>query len=300
MFPPRLQRPIKQALFLAVLLTLFLAFPPGTCAQDARASAALHLPSSVSRAQGITGYEGMTGYKVLSGYEGMMGAIAAVLEREFGLVVSQTKLHLYPNREAFQSNLVHIVRFDPVYAREVAGWAVAVAAPEMVLANEEALKRISRSERIRVLAHELVHTVQYGLSSGRRSTSDQWLREGFADWIAYRVLEYLEPGSPTLRASDLARIKDTVHRQSCAPLSKMVTLEGFGDARSRYGGTATYGGCLLAVDLLVKRYGIESVLNYFSLFGQSDDRIGNFKAAFGQDLAAFEKDFQSYRATSLQ
>ena len=158
---------------------------------------------------------------------GYLRVLGTVLREEFGLPVSQVKLFLYPNREAFEAHLVNIVRFDPVYAREVAGWAVAVGAPDMVLANEEALERISWSERIRVLAHELVHTVQYGLAGGRRGTSDQWLREGFADWIAYRVLESLDLGNPSSRrALLLARIKGTVRRLSCAPLSEMVTLRG--------------------------------------------------------------------------
>ncbi len=225
-------------------------------------------------------------------YPAIMASLSSLLKQKFDLPVSQPKLLLYPTREAFESNLVNVVRFDAVYAREVAGWAVAVGAPEMVLANEEALERISWPERIRVLAHELVHTVQYGLAGGRRGTSDQWLREGFADWIAYRVLESLEPGGLSQRrASLLARIKGTAYRSSCAPLSEMVTLEDFTRSRTRHGGSKVYGQSYLAAEFLVEKHGVQPVLRYFSLFTHSDDRLENFRIAFNTDLQTFEKEF---------
>ncbi len=234
-------------------------------------------------------------------YETAMAVVVSHLREKFDLPVSRPKLLLYPSREAFESNLVHIVRFDPVYAREVAGWAVAVGAPEMVLANEEALERISWSERIRVLAHELVHTVQYGLSGGRRGTSDQWLREGFADWIAYRVLESLDNGGPLDRRTFLlARIGGADYRSSCAPLCEMVTLEGFTKSRAKFGGSLVYGESFLATEFLVEGRGVQPVLRYFGLFKRSDDRIANFRAAFNEDLPAFEKQFAAYLVDSAE
>ncbi len=227
-----------------------------------------------------------------SDYDGILAGASSVLREQFALPVSQVKFFLYPDRKAFESHLVNVVRFDPVYAREVAGWAVAVGTPDMVLANEEALERIPRSERIRVLAHELVHTVQYGLAGGRRGTSDQWLREGFADWIAYRVLESLEPGNLSVRrALLLARSKGSARRLSCAPLSDMVTLEDFMKSRSRLGGSQTYCQCFLAVDQLISRHGVGAVIDYFSLFKKSDDRLRNFRAAFGEEFPVFEKEY---------
>jgi hypothetical protein len=225
-------------------------------------------------------------------YQRILVGLASVLREEFGLPVSQPNFFLYQDRAAFEEHLVNVVRFDPVYAREVAGWAVAVGASNMVLANEEALERLPWSERIRVLAHELVHTVQYGLAGGRRGTSDQWLREGFADWIAYRVLESLDLEKASIRQALLvARIKGPVRRLSCAPLSDLVTLEDFMKSRTRVGGAAIYGQCFLAVDSLIKRHGLQPVVDYFGMFKRSDDRLRNFERAFGEDLPAFEKEY---------
>jgi len=281
---PDLQKPFIKALFLGFVLAGLFCFTWATQGQGMETRAGADALSFIGKSNGRT-----------SDYDRALTVVASVLKKEFELPVSQTKFLLYPNREVFEANLVHIVRFDPVYAREVAGWAVAVGAPEMVLANEEALERIPWSERIRVLAHELVHTVQYGLAGGRRGTSDQWLREGFADCIAYRVLESLDLGSSLDRRTFLlARIKGPASRSSCAPLSGMVTLEDFMKVRARSGGTMAYGESLLAADLLVRKHGLQPVLRYFSSFRQSDDRLKNFRIAFGEDLPAFEREFAAY------
>lgn len=276
--------PTKAFLLALAIVGLFSLYPTAAQGQAMEVNASVGSLSFVGKSNGHA-----------ADYDSALAMVASLLRSKFELPVSQPKLLLYPSREAFESNLVHVVRFDPVYAREVAGWAVAVGAPEMVLANEEALERIPWSERIRVLAHELVHTVQYGLAGGRRGTSDQWLREGFADWIAYRVLESLDLGGPSDRRTLLlARIKGTAHRSSCAPLSEMVTLEDFMKSRIRFGGSSVYGQSLLATEFLVQRHGVQPVLHYFGSFRQSDDRLKNFRTAFGEDLAAFEKEFVAY------
>jgi hypothetical protein len=285
----RLQKSVKRVIVILVALFGCFLLPSMTQGQ-ALAPISIKYPSLLAGKSSARATD----------YGGILALLGTVLREEFGLPVSQVKLFLYPNREAFEAHLVNIVRFDPVYAREVAGWAVAVGAPDMVLANEEALERISWSERIRVLAHELVHTVQYGLAGGRRGTSDQWLREGFADWIAYRVLESLDLEKASIRqALLLARIKGTVRRLSCAPLSEMVTLKDFMKSRARVGGSAIYGQCFLAVDLLVKQHGVQPVLDYFSFFRRSDDRLGNFRTVFSQDLPAFEKEYLAYLQDAL-
>jgi hypothetical protein len=285
----RLQKPVKRATVILALLFGCFFLPSMTHGQGVA-------PISIKNASLLAGKSSARA----TDYDGILAVLGTVLREEFGLPVSQVKLFLYPNREAFETHLVNIVRFDPVYAREVAGWAVAVGAPDMVLANEEALERISWSERIRVLAHELVHTVQYGLAGGRRGTSDQWLREGFADWIAYRVLESLDLVNPSFRrALLLARIKGAARRLSCAPLSEMVTLQDFTKSRTRVGGSAIYSQCFIAVDLLVKQHGVQPVVDYFSLFGRSDDRLGNFRTVFSQDLPDFEKEYLAYLQDEL-
>jgi hypothetical protein len=72
----------------------------------------------------------------------------------------------------------------------------------------------------------------------------------------------------------------------------MVTLKDFMKSRARVGGSAIYSQCFLAVDLLVKQHGVQPVVDYFSLFRRSDDRLGNFRAVFGQDCLLLKKSIR--------
>ena len=76
-------------------------------------------------------------------------------------------------------------------ARRTATTAAAVSLHKRILVNELIFFRYTWSERIRVLAHELTHIVEKALINGRLTTTDQWMMEGFADWISYKVLDSL-------------------------------------------------------------------------------------------------------------
>jgi hypothetical protein len=52
---------------------------------------------------------------------------------------------------------------------------------------------------------------------------------------------------------------------------------------------ASYVQAYLAADFLIERNGIQTVIGYFARFAESEDRLGNFRAVFGQELPAFEK-----------
>jgi hypothetical protein len=52
---------------------------------------------------------------------------------------------------------------------------------------------------------------------------------------------------------------------------------------------APYAQAFLSVDALIERHGMAAVIRYFALFAASQDRTGNFTAAFGEDLSAFER-----------
>jgi hypothetical protein len=50
----------------------------------------------------------------------------------------------------------------------------------------------------------------------------------------------------------------------------------------------TYFLSFLSVDFLLERHGVPVVLAYFKRFASSQDRVGNFRSAFGEDLQTFE------------
>ncbi len=49
-----------------------------------------------------------------------------------------------------------------------------------------------------------------------------------------------------------------------------------------------YALAFLAVDQLLERHGAAAVAGYFKRFAASEDRVTNFREAFGEDVESFE------------
>jgi hypothetical protein len=49
-----------------------------------------------------------------------------------------------------------------------------------------------------------------------------------------------------------------------------------------------YALAFLAADAIIAQHGLPAVAAYFQRFAGSDDRLGHFHAAFGEELSAFE------------
>ena len=60
------------------------------------------------------------------------------------------------------------------------------------------------------------------------------------------------------------------------------------------GYVATYSQALVAVDFLVEKRGLSSVIEYFRLFKKRINRELNFRSAFGEPVSKFTEDFDSY------
>ena len=62
-------------------------------------------------------------------------------------------------------------------------WAAdAVGKHKRLLLNESRLEKYPWPEWMKVLAHELAHTVEFALVDGGPALWDHWLSEGFAEW----------------------------------------------------------------------------------------------------------------------
>jgi hypothetical protein len=111
----------------------------------------------------------------IADYPEAFQAITAVMSQELKLPIPRVSLYLYPHRDAFERGLMTERRFGPEL--ESASVARGVGGPDKILVNEGALLHVPWPDRIRFLAHEFTHTIQYDLARGRRGTSEQWLRE---------------------------------------------------------------------------------------------------------------------------
>ena len=213
--------------------------------------------------------------------------VASIAERELGFSSFPITFRFYPNTEAFERVLLE-VGYDRALASSTANTMVAIGGHRAVLLNDARLLALPWVERVALLAHEVGHTLQYELGGGRRGTSDQWLREGFAEWLSIRVLERLED-SVSLTVIRRARQSElrAVGRSKLPRLSELVTFPQWVGAGKNHRVTM-YPMAFLAADFLIECHGIPAVLDYFKRLATSEDRTGNFRAAFGEEIENFE------------
>ena len=229
-----------------------------------------------------------------TGYEAAVRSIAAVMARDLALPLPpEVTLYVYPSRTAYAAGLADAAGMPASRAREIAGYSVGLGQRGRLFIHDGALRDTPRSVWLGILAHELTHVAQYELSGGRRGQSEQWLREGMADWVACQVLERL--GAGTFRderaqamqavAMDLPRL-----RSDAVDLVDLGRPQGWESRHLRSGERLTYRLAFLLTDELIRRHGFDRVMAYFRAFADSDERSRHFETAFGVTLAQFEAD----------
>jgi hypothetical protein len=223
-------------------------------------------------------------------YESALATIGAVFERDFGFPPIVATAHLYPDARRLEAELL-AVGYDPELARDAATRMRAIALHRRVLVNDGVSAEAGWPARVGTLAHELVHCLQYELGGGRRGTSDQWLREGFAELMSLRLLERIQAIAPGMGRRWLADELAGSNLSQAPRLDAMRTFRQWVALAGR-SEIAPHAQAVLAVDRLVEQQGIPAVLDYFSRFATREDPAGNFQAAFGQTREAFEADLE--------
>jgi hypothetical protein len=214
-------------------------------------------------------------------------SVLYLFQSEFGFRPFPVTFYFCPGERAFETTLLE-TGYDAPLARETAKNMSAVGGHRRVFLNESALDRANWSGRVASIAHELAHSLQYEWGGGVRGASDQWLREGFAEWLAMQVMDRLG----AIRYTDARRRYWAMLHATSA--SKAPRFEDMATFRQwvMLGGRrdiAPYAQSFLAVDFLIEQHGLAAVVDYFERFARGQDRQGNFRAAFGQDLQSFER-----------
>jgi len=233
-------------------------------------------------------------------YEVAVVSIASIIERDLRLPAIQASLYFYDDQNAFRQAL-EADGYEPAFARDAAATLSGIAGFRRVILNDANLRELEWPNRVALLAHELTHTAQYEFSRGRRSTSEQWLREGFAEWVEVYVMDVL--GFTTwyqARAIAVQRVRDAGRKQPPPTFPEMVTYPDWVRTVLRSGEEAVYAQALIAADLLIARHGRDAVIGYFRLFAASEARLANFRTAFGEDLAAFATIFRDHLARMMR
>jgi len=82
--------------------------------------------------------------------------------------------------------------------------------------------------------------------------------------------------------------------QTLPSLTQMVSGADWQTWNRNLGYVATYSQAFVAVDFLVEKRGLPSVIEYFRLFTKLDNRERNFRTAFGESVSKFTEEVNAY------
>lgn len=138
--------------------------------------------------------------------------------------------------------------------------------------NMERTRGQSWAALLRILAHDYGHNVEYVLTGSTQRRSE-WMSEGFADWLAAKVIDSLgwENYSSSLSRAE----REMSHYGSLPP--RLTELDGYDNwvkvLERPKGRIATYNLAFLAVHKLIGKKGVAGMMDYFS--------TGDFRGSFG-------------------
>jgi hypothetical protein len=225
----------------------------------------------------------------LGDYATALAAIMNAFEQALGLPRADVALVLFPNRRSFEQGLLEL-GYAPALARSASAFN-AIGGARAVLVNGGVVNGFDRARRVRLLAHELVHSLQYQFSGGTRGASEQWLREGFAEWAACRITAHLGLASfESLREDLLGLLADARIGLPAAPLDKLTTFPQWVEAQQQYE-APLYTQAFIAAELLIEMRDVPAIVRYFERFRATDEHQRAFAEAFGLERAAFERLF---------
>jgi hypothetical protein len=275
---------MKRARVRALSALLLTSVASGACARGQQELQLVRVPA---RAPGA---EPWPSRQSIRDYPAALVAIVRVFERDLGLPAVEATLVLFPTRRSFEEGRLE-AGYPPPLARAASSFD-AIGGPKAILVSGPSVAGFDWEQRVRLLAHELVHTLQYQLGGGTRGASEQWIREGVADWIACRVMARLGFGSvESMREPLLAPLADLRFGAAPAPLRDLSTFPQWVEAQRRFE-LPLYAQAFLAAELLIETHGLSALVGYFERFAATRDREAAFAASFRVDLADFERQFQ--------
>ena len=242
-------------------------------------------------------------------YGHALAAIASIMSRDFNLPVVDVLVTVYPSKASYESGAIAEglrqrerlqQRGIKVLSEEeyIQSWkTLAVSSPAIggyrnVHLENSRISTYRWDAWVKLLAHELTHSAQSELVRGGPSSSDRWLREGFAEWVGFKVADkFGAENFAEARQRVLDRIANARSYQTFPSLNQLVTASDWTTWMRTLGGAGTYGQSFLAVAVLVEEKGIEAMVRYFSLFGKVNNREANFLTAFGETLKSFVERF---------
>ena len=174
------------------------------------------------------------------------------------------------------------------------GIAIAYKNHFFVNTSNEWYQNTKPKYRMKVIAHEFIHTYQNELSELEVSSEahevpeagPRWLREGIAEYLAYKSLS--EGGILSYESERNSRFVIDAKRID-KPLSEMEKQEGY------RGVAGVYNHFLIAAELLAKNSGESNLLEYHALQNSKTTWQEAFEKAFGMKVTQFYDLFEKHK-----
>ena len=174
--------------------------------------------------------------------------------------------------------------------------AAAAVSPRGLFLRADLLARMPLLERVGLIAHELAHMSQLEMRRGGRGQAAQWIREGHAEWVQFKVVEWLG-----MQPFDASRdeVRRSILRSRTAVkffpnLTELARGDQWKEAVDRLGKAATYGQAFLAVDRLIERYGLETLHTVLRQFALDDDPRGAWARSYPIPYGQFAREFRTH------
>ena len=248
-------------------------------------------------------------------YAQTLAAIASVMFRDFKLPVVDVSVIVYPSKVSYESGVVAEAVQDRERmqqrlgsgaklpseaefvdsARRLAVSSTAVGNYRKVMLDNSRASKLHWNEWVKLLAHELTHSAERELINGRPSSADQWLREGFAEWVGYKVADKFGAENFSKSRQNVLDLIATARSYQTFPgLNQLARNTDWITWLRTLGRPGTYGQALIAVDILIEQKGVEAMVDYFRLFAKVNNREKNFFSAFGETLSIFDERFNKH------
>ncbi len=224
-------------------------------------------------------------------YRASAQAVIAVIVNRLALPFPSARMLVFEDHAAFEAALIEHLKLSPEVAKTTASFAKAAVGPGHLLLNHPAMQTIGQEEQLITMAHEMTHLVQAALNGGRALWRYHWLTEGFAEWVAFRVVYELGAADFSLqRQKMLIQVRPIWQAGQLARLEQMDRFDEWVKVRAARGFNATYPFAFFAAEFLIERHTLPQVTAYFRAFSQSTNAANNFQVTFGETLQDFQLD----------
>jgi hypothetical protein len=216
----------------------------------------------------------------VSGLPHAIAAIITVSTQDLGLPpVEPLYLHLYKDANNYAAGVRPFSRLREDSLR----FTLAQPHENRLHVNMERTRGQSWAALLRILAHDYGHNVEYVLAGSTQRRSE-WMSEGFADWIAAKVIDSLGWEN---YSSSLSRAERELSRYGSSPLP-LSQLDAYDDwvkvLEQPKGRIGTYNLAFLAVHNLIEKKGVAGMMDYFS--------TGDFPGSFGLTEDEFQREVE--------